>query len=225
MTSSSLRILFRISLPLVLLAILGSTFSRTTSLVEPASTPMAAGFSRLMAKDEVINRSQKAGLNYCSQRANLLPALADMCVNTTQQYNYLSSQSEAARSAGIEYLPMQWGCGLTSNSWDTVDAEGLKVFAGANRGSRWLIFVKPDMSSHANCPPETAAEVYHTVHQAIKEADPSAKLYCCGTGAWPNHREWHASFASAYQSQYGTLPPIDGMQIYVYGYGGDFNTY
>ena len=97
-----------------------------------------------------------------------------------------------------------------------LDTQKVSAYATEYPGSRWLAFYEPDYAGQANCTPQQAAVAYHALRQAVKAADPTAKLYCCGTAFWPAHIDYHAAWADAYKSLYGAWPDIDGMHIHSY---------
>lgn len=62
-----------------------------------------------------------------------------------------------------------------------------------------------------------AATAYHTVYGVVKDADSTARVYCCGVKGWPQHWKWLAAFAQEYADLYGTCPPLDGFHVSLEG--------
>jgi len=154
-------------------------------------------------------KQHKAGI--CYPKEDLQDrgqALSDIGAVATMDwgFGYGARHDIIAREHGIEFLPMQYGCG--------VDVAKVSAYAEENPGSRWLAFNEPD--GMGNCAPEAAAVAYHTLREAVKAADPTAKLYCCGTAFWPAHIEYHEDWADAYRAMYGDWPQVDGMHIHSY---------
>jgi len=99
-----------------------------------------------------------------------------------------------------KFVPMVWGKGANLDS--------VAATAQAHPGRVWLIYNEPDLPEQANIPPEVAAQDYALLYDAIKGADPAAKLYCCGE-AWAKHA-WMEEFLTYVER------PIDGVHIHGY---------
>jgi len=57
------------------------------------------------------------------------------------------------------------------------------------RGLNWLIFNEPDNHCQAYLDPTEAAWAWNALHHYLKQEDPSARLYCCGTQAGWHHSD------------------------------------
>ena len=165
---------------------------------------------------ETQELSGKAGVGWASAPVGLVRNMVDLGIGMATHWNYLERGITALEGSGIKYLPMLWGCGATENSWDKVDLPGLAAFAAAHPGLTWLAFNEPDRADQAHCNPNEAAIIYHQVHNAISQADPSARFFAGGTSDWPQHWKWTAAWAVAYADLYQEWPPIDGFHIHVY---------
>ena len=80
------------------------------------------------------------------------------------------------------------------------------------------------MEVQANCTPLQAARAFHRLDEILRSgdnpADPTAKLYCCGTvhsGIWTDYLE---AFKNAYNNEYGEDPPVDGVHLHLYNWPG-----
>ena len=155
----------------------------------------------------------KGGLGW-TDGIGRMPALAEMGVSAVYHWEYTEAQIQATEEFGIEYLPQQFGC---RPDYRPVDEAAVRQFALLHPGLRWLTFNEPDNSVQADCTPDQAAEQYHILYYALKDADPTAKVYCCGTTYWPRHRDWTAYWAAAYRARYGDWPPLDGFHVHSYG--------
>jgi len=193
------------------------------ALASPFGSTPAAVYLRLLVTDTPTRTptttpelSGKAGVGWASASVGLVGGMVDLGIVKATHWNYLERGIAALEGTGIEYLPMLWGCGLTENSWDKVDLPGLAAFAAVHPGLTWLIFNEPDRADQAHCDPSDAAVVYHQVHEAISQADPTARFYAGGTSDYPQHWKWTAAWATAYADLYGVWPPIDGFHIHVY---------
>ena len=167
----------------------------------------ALSFSALGASSAVT--THKGGMGWCDG-SERLPVLAKMGVKAVYHWGFVERQIEAAQENGIEYLPMQWGCSAGNHP---VDEAAARRFASRYPGLTWLAFNEPDNDVQADCNPEEAAEQYHKLYQVVKGADPTAKIYCCGTTYWPAHRDWTQNWAYAYRARYGDWPPVDGLHV------------
>ena len=163
----------------------------------------------------------KGGVTWPGAPTGLIDGLAELGVNAVHHWNYSEAKLALAEEKGIEYLPHIWGCGLTDKPWDVVDLVAISQFAEDHPGLRWLVFNEPDRIEQANCHPKIAAEVYHDIYYALKEADPTALVYCCGTSRYEGHEQWLGAFMQEYSDKYlvanGGIPPMDGVHLHFYG--------
>jgi len=167
----------------------------------------------------LLQRAHKGGVAWAGAPAAYVDRFTEMGVQSAHNWNYL--ERAIAPLGDIEYLPMQWGCGTSGKSWDKVDLERLRVFAIDHPGLRWLIFNEPGNPDQSCCYPETAIQVYHDVYHALKEADPTSRVYCCGTGSPQANEHWMSEFFQRYTDEYRMFPPMDGLHYHFYG---DFAT-
>ena len=160
--------------------------------------------------------NHKGGMGWCGGDTSRLPAMADMGVQAVYHWNYRETQIREAQKWGLKYFPMQFGC---RSGHLPVDEKAVKEFATAHPGLTWLAFNEPDNPVQANCTGAQMAEQYHKLYSALKEVDPQAKVYCCGTTKWPEHRDWTANWAYAYKDIYDVFPPVDGFHVHSYDWG------
>jgi len=167
-----------------------------------------------------VRAAPKRGVTWAGSPIEQTTRFVEMGVDAVHHWNYLESRITPIQDLGIEYVAHQWGCGTSDRSWDKVDLNALRYFALEYTGLTWLVFNEPDNPDQADCHPSVAADVYYDVYHAIRGADPTAKVYCCGTSRWPAHWKWTAAFMQAYMDKYtrnGECPPMDGYHIHNYG--------
>ena len=167
----------------------------------------------------------KGGVGWPGAPTALVDGLVNLGTNAVHHWNYNEARLTLMEEKGIEYLPYVWGCGVTDKPWDTIDLGAISALAEDHPGLRWLIFNEPDRPEQANCDPSMAADVYHDVYHALKEADPTCQVYCCGTSRYQSHHTWMGAFIQEYSDKYlganGGTPPMDGLH---YKFYGDFET-
>ena len=155
--------------------------------------------------------------------SNSLPAskIAQIGSKAVMHWSYDAGKAAAAHAAGMRYYPVQFDC---SRGEASVDEGAIRRFINSNpsslKGLTWLAFNEPDLGSQANCTPQQAAQAYYRLDQVLRSgsnpADPSAKLYCCGlvdSGKWTSYM---SNFRAAYQTSYGTNPPLNGVHLHLY---------
>jgi hypothetical protein len=103
------------------------------------------------------------------------------------------------------YMPMVYGASHANQ------LDQLASYASNYPGKTWLIFNEPDISEQANLTPAEGAGLYAAVYDAIKGADPTAKLFCCGT-AFAN-TQWLEEFR---QFDEVKTRPVDGIHFHGY---------
>jgi len=172
-----------------------------------ACSPPVAGVAQQVARPA-------AGVTWLGG-AEWAPHIATLGADAVHHWNYTKWQADAAGATGLTYYPAVWGCGATGNVWDRVGAAELAAFATRYPGRAWLIFNEPELKGQANCLPEQGAQAYRVIYPAIKLADPTSRVFCCGTTTW----KWTASFLRAYVELYDELPKIDGFHFHLYRYG------
>ena len=86
-----------------------------------------------------------------------------------------------------------------------------------NPGSLWLIGNEPDVKWQGNATPEQYAATYGPLYQAIKEADPTARVAIGGVGQpTPLRIEYIERILAAYEAQYGAPMPVDVWNIHAF---------
>jgi len=139
--------------------------------------------------------------------------LAQLGAQATLDWGHDPEKAARLQQTGVIYLPMQWSC---RGGAKAVNVNAVTLFARRYPGATWLAFNEPDHSGQANCTPAEGAEAYFALYAALMAADPTARVYCCGT-AWPaGHIAWTQAFSAAYRARYGTWPPVDGLHIHSY---------
>jgi len=161
----------------------------------------------------------KQGLTWT--HADTIPArkIAAAGARAVHHWGYNASKALAAINAGLVYYPVQWDCSRGANS---VNEGAIRAFINAAphklKGLTWLAFNEPELEHQAGCTPLQAARAFHKLDQILRRgsnpADPTAKLYCCGTIA--PYTDFLRQFANEYHDQYGEYPPVDGVHIHLY---------
>jgi hypothetical protein len=104
--------------------------------------------------------------------------------------------------------------------WDGVirpDAEIIKAAAQANPGALWLIGNEPDVKWQDNLEPQKYAQLYHSVHAIIKNADPSAQVAIGGvTQPTPLRMQYLDIVLASYKEQFGQEMPIDAWNVHAF---------
>ena len=174
-------------------------------------TPREAGYHKAFLPLVAHNWTgpHKAGISWPKEDPlDRSVALASIGGVATMDWGRGSWRAEASAQHGIEFLPMWYDCNV--NPADVAHA------AQEHPGARWLVFNEPDNSWQADCKPEDAAIAYHALWEAFQEADPTARLYCCGTTTYPAHVSYHRWWSEAYYQIYGEWPKVDGFHLHSY---------
>jgi hypothetical protein len=106
--------------------------------------------------------------------------------------------------------------------------ERIQELAVQAPGSVWYIVGEPNRRG-ANYNATTIVAQLHDIYEAIKDpvnGDPTARITspsvlnwdftCIGCGGFQSGQDWVAEFITAYQTTYGTEPPVDIWAIDVY---------
>lgn len=97
------------------------------------------------------------------------------------------------------------------------NVDTLKSVAFNNPGSTWIIGNEADVIWQDNTTPAAYARVYHTVYNAIKSIDPTAKFVISGVvQVSPLRLHWLDLVWDSYYSMYGTEIPVDIWNIHTY---------
>lgn len=115
----------------------------------------------------------------------------------------------------IEYVPMVRVAGKGPNgNYTEEELSGFKAYAQSRPGSYWLIWNEPDYYKQANISPNIAAAIYQPLRDALKSADPNAKLIIGGL-AWMD-TTWVNSFREEYKKIHSVYPPLEGWAFHHY---------
>jgi len=100
----------------------------------------------------------------------------------------------------------------TETGWDL---SSLPALIDAHPHTLWLVGNEPDCIHQDNFLPEEYAAIYHDIYTLIKSRDPTARVSPGGiVQPTPLRLEWLDRVLAAYQSQYGTLMPVDVWNIH-----------
>jgi hypothetical protein len=88
------------------------------------------------------------------------------------------------------------------------ELDTLASLAAQHPGAWWLIFNEPDLEGQDDTNPQVGAARYEAAYDAIKGADPWAKLLCCGTAF--SNTAWLDAF-EGYLTR-----PVDGVHFHGY---------
>jgi len=205
-----------------------STATPTPTLSAPTPTPTSASGStptptRASGTPTPTRRPSpgtKQGIAWLYPDTISAQELAAIGVKAVHHWGYNVSFALSAINAGLVYYPMQWGCSKGASS---VNESAIRAFVNASnklKGLTWLAFNEPELAHQAGCTPLQAARAFHKLDQILRSgsnpADPTAKLYCCGTVHSSISVNWLPDFRDAYYNEYGEEPPIDGVHIHLY---------
>ena len=89
--------------------------------------------------------------------------------------------------------------------------------ARSNPGALWLIGNEPDVAWQDNATPEQYAASYQRVRQAIKEADPTARVAIGGVSQpTPLRFQYLDLILDAYRQQFGAPMPVDVWNVHAF---------
>jgi len=113
--------------------------------------------------------------------------------------------------------PQHWQMVRLSESNFHPPLEEIVEIAARFPGNVWLISNEPDVIWQDNTTPERYAEHYHTLYQAIKQADPSAQVSAGGIAMVSDLRLAYLDrVLEAYREQFGEELPTDKWNIHLY---------
>lgn len=112
------------------------------------------------------------------------------------------------------FVPMIWGITNGQYVGGTCTAPScLADLARIYRGRTWLLLDEPERPDQANLTPAAAANHVNTIASAIRAADSTAKLFCCGTWADDMGTAWMREFAQSVTAR------LDGVHVHSYSPG------
>ncbi len=129
-------------------------------------------------------------------------------------------------SYGINDLPPGFQKALKVPSNPRAPLADLAATAKARPGMYWVVGNEPNVPGQDDLDPDVSVETLRYYAEAIKAADPTAKLVgpeilnfdftCTGCAGFRTGRSWLQAFRSTYQQRYGTEPPLDVWSIHTY---------
>ncbi len=115
--------------------------------------------------------------------------------------------------ADIVFAPMIRFRGDTF--WPSRDE--IKVLAARRPGMLWLLGNEPDVRWQDNTTPEQYASSYGVLYQAIKEADPTARIAIGGISQpTPLRLAYLERVLAAYRARYGVEMPVDVWNVHAF---------
>lgn len=97
------------------------------------------------------------------------------------------------------------------------DMAVLRHTAQAHPGMLWMIGNEPDVPWQGNATPEQYATSYHTLYDAIKDADPTARLAIGGVSQpTPLRLAYLDAILAAYRTQFGAEMPVDVWNVHAF---------
>ena len=121
------------------------------------------------------------------------------------------ARPDPPRPEGIEYVQMV----RLRGGKLTPGVEEISQIAQSNPGSLWLIGNEPDVKWQDNVSPASYAEFYHKAYQAIKSADPTAKVAIGGVSQpTPLRLKYLELILQAYRERFGEEIPVDIWNIH-----------
>jgi chitodextrinase len=199
-----------------------TTYSYTVAAYDSAGNisgqSATASATTLTAGLPIGNTSPKKGVGYSGGTLDQMRALG-----VSWAYNWSASSPELFNQNVFQYVPMIFGAGENSDrSYSQSELTNYADIARAHPGSYWLIWNEPDYYQQSNIPADVAARIYKPLYDAIKGADPTAKLIV--GGILYQDTTWLTDFRNNYKSLYGQYPPLDGYHMHNYMGRTDYNT-
>lgn len=153
----------------------------------------------------------KAGISWPKEDGrNRAQALVNIGASATFDWGHWDEAKwRRATAAGLTFLPAQYG-------WENINTGSLAVAAARHPGSDWLMFNEPDINE---CSPRQGAVAFHKAQEAIRQANPNATVYGCGTALHPAHVEWHGAWGEQYRRLYGEYPNV---RPHIHSYAADW---
>lgn len=97
------------------------------------------------------------------------------------------------------------------------DMAVLRRTAQAHPGMLWMIGNEPDVPWQGNATPEQYARTYHDLYEAIKEADPTARLAIGGVSQpTPLRLAYLDAIRAAYRAQFSAEMPVDVWNVHAF---------
>ena len=123
------------------------------------------------------------------------------------------ARPDPPRTPGVEYARMvRMKAGRLR-----VEPEELARIARDHPGGLWLIGNEPDVAWQDGTTPEAYARAYHTAYQAIKGADPTARVAIGGVSqVTPLRLQYLDRVLSAYEATYGEPMPVDVWNVHTF---------
>lgn len=107
---------------------------------------------------------------------------------------------------GVDY----WRMIRISEESTTPSIDEVTRLAADSPGQVWILGNEPDVIWQDSVTPERYARAYHELYQAIRSADPTARIAAAGvTQATPLRLAYLDRVLTSYRSQYGAAMPVD----------------
>ncbi len=129
-------------------------------------------------------------------------------------------------TSSVSDIPAGFQKALKVSSSPRAPEAELAATAKARPGMYWIVGNEPNVPGQDDLDPEVSVETLRYYAQAIKAADPTAKLVgpeilnfdftCTGCAGFRTGRSWLQAFRSTYQQRYGTDPPLDVWSLHTY---------
>ena len=127
---------------------------------------------------------------------------------------YISCQKgdDPVPGAGMECAQL---VGVTGGVPES-DLAALEEVAASNPGRLWLVGNEPDVIWQLNATPEEYAHLYHDIHQALKEADPTCQVAIGGVSqVTPLRLRYLEEIMAVHDRSYGEPIPVDVWNIHL----------
>lgn len=203
----------------IIVAVLFLTISSLRLTAATASTNISAKKGVGFAMVEHCNSSTNP--TACWQQIRTLMGN----LGATWYYTWFVWNAHASKMGNnFEFVPMVSVAGSNSDrSYNDNELSGFKTYARNNPGSYWLIWNEPDYWQQSNIPIDVAARIYKPLREAIKSADPTAKLIIGGMMDHNHWIDWARTFRNSYKDQYGAFPQYEGWHGHMYTCGRNYN--
>lgn len=153
----------------------------------------------------------------CRYGVNVIQPDVELAPLRAGWYVDYEARPNPSQPNGIEYVLTVRLTQVGENGY-TYEVEGnsIQAVADGNPGAIWLIGNEPDRRDwQDDIEPHVYALAYHDLYQAIKTADPAARVYA-GTIVQPTPIRMHYLdlVLHHYLENYGTPMPVDGWSIH-----------
>lgn len=188
------------------------------ALPAPTATPLPSATPALAPAPALYAPRERFGFGLSHRIGEI--TRYDVSLLQAGWYADWSYTADPPRPAGLEYAQL-----VPVGRAAQVDLGRVRETALAQPGSLWFIGNEPERRAlraptadehFADLTPAEYATIYHDLHQAIKQADPTAQVAIGGVvQPSPLRLRWLDLALESYQAQYGAPMPVDVWNIHI----------